>query len=257
MFFRNRFKINSFWFVLALTALGLFKLHEIQAATNAVTLSPSTIGHIAFDESFFDFGTVIEGEVVKHIFKFKNDGGSPVGLLATETSCGCTTANAALKSYAPGEKGEMEVVIDTKGKKGIIVKTVTISLQNNQAATVELSMSMKLIPPQHPKVENVININKDVVCKRCHLESGVGQTGIFLYHRVCSQCHGKKGVGGSAKALNDEKWQQQITDEYLKQIIYHGQGNVGMPAFVEGVAPALTEEQMESLIKYIRSMKLN
>jgi cytochrome c5 len=252
MYLSNQFAINLFGFVLALSTV-----YEAQAASINVAFPNSTLGHIVFDESFFDFGTVIEGEVVKHTFKFKNDGGSPVGLLATETSCGCTTANAALKNYAPGEKGEMEVIIDTRGKKGIIVKTVTISLQNNQVPTVELSMSMKLIPPQHPKVENVLNINKDVVCKRCHLESGVGQTGIFLYHRVCSQCHGKKGAGGSAKALNDEKWQKQITDEYLKQIIYHGQGNVGMPAFVEGVTPALTEEQIESLIQYIRSMKLN
>jgi mono/diheme cytochrome c family protein len=226
------------------------------AAPPAVSSSSSTSqhGHITFAESFFDFGTVVEGDIVKHTFKFKNDGAGKVKIVKTETSCGCTTATGALKEYAPGESGEMEVVIDTKGKKGIIVKTVTVTLENNEVATAELSLTMKLEPPPHPMISNVRNINAEAGCKTCHLESGEGQSGVFLYHRVCSQCHGKKGVGGFGGAHNDAKWQQSVDDAHIRKAIHEGLPDKGMPSFVDGVTPPLTEDQIGSLVQYIRSL---
>lgn len=213
-------------------------------------------GHLAFEHSFFDFGTVTEGDIIRHTFKFKNVGAGKVNIVKTETSCGCTTANGALKEYAPGESGEMEVVIDTKGKKGIIVKTVTLTLENSEAATLDLSLTMKLEPPPHPRIEKMRNINADAACKGCHLESGEGQSGVFLFHRVCSQCHGKKGVGGFSRALNDAKW-QKVSDDFINKTIHGGIPDKGMPAFVDGVTPPLTEEQVGSLIKYIRTLVPN
>jgi cytochrome c553 len=221
---------------------------QVVAAPEAITY-----GHIAFLHSFFDFGTVTEGDIVKHTFNFKNTGAGKVKFIKTETSCGCTTATGALKEYIPGESGEIEVVVDTKGKKGIVVKTVTITLENNDVATTELSLAMKLEPPPHPMISNVRNINAEAACKSCHLESGEGQSGIFLYHRVCSQCHGKKGTGGSGRALNDTEW-QKVDDAYIKKVIYAGIPDKGMPSFVDGVTPPLSEEQVDSLVLYIRSL---
>ncbi len=211
-------------------------------------------GHVVFEHSFFDFGTVTEGDIVKHMFKFKNDGLGKVKIVKTDTSCGCTTASGALKEYQAGEAGEMEVVVDTKGKKGIIVKTVTLSIENNDVEKFEISLAMKLEPPPHPMISNVRNINAETACKSCHLESGAEQSGIFLYHRVCSQCHGKKGLGGSGLALNDVKWQKIIDDARLKKVIKGGVPDKGMPSFVDGVTPPLTEEQVDSLVQYIRSL---
>jgi hypothetical protein len=188
-------------------ALLRFTGDKVQAPLPQGAVQPAepAHGHLVFEHGFFDFGTVTEGDIVKHTFKFKNDGAEKVKIVKTDSSCGCTTASGELKEYAPGESGEMEVEVDTKGKKGIVVKTVTVTLENNAVATAELSLAMKLEPPPHPKIGNLrnININADTACKSCHLESGEGQSGIFLFHRVCSQCHGKKGVGGFAHALND------------------------------------------------------
>jgi cytochrome c553 len=226
-------------------------------ATLCLAIIPAQVqakqGRIVFEESFFDFGTVTEGDIVKHTFRFKNDGAGKINIVKTETSCGCTTASSAFKEYARGERGEMEVVVDTKGKKGIIVKTVTVTLANNEKPSVQLTLTMKLEPPPHPKIANVRNINAETACKSCHLESGVGQLGIFLYHRICAQCHGKKGVGGLARSLSDKTW-QQVNDESIKQVIRAGRPETAMPSFVDGVAPALTEEQVGSLVQYIRSL---
>jgi cytochrome c553 len=224
---------------------------EPQASTPA---AEQVRGHLVFENTFFDFGTVTEGSIVKHTFKFKNDGVGKVNIAKTETSCGCTTASGALKEYAPGEAGEMEVVVDTKGKKGIVVKTVTVTLENSDVDKVELSLAMKLEPPPHPKIENLRNINAEAACKSCHLESGEGQSGIFLFHRVCSQCHGKKGVGGFGRALNDAAWQKKVDDAHIKKVMHGGLPDKGMPSFVEGVTPPLTVEQVDSLAQYIRSL---
>jgi len=210
-------------------------------------------GHLVFDNIFFDFGRVSEGDIVRHTFKFKNAGAGKLSIAKTETSCGCTTASAALREYAPGESGEMEVVVDTKGKKGIVVKTVTLMLENNDTDKAEISLAMKLEPPPHPKIGNQRNINAEAACKGCHLESGEGESGIFLFHRVCSQCHGKKGVGGFGRALNDAAW-QQVTDARIKQVIQGGLPDKGMPSFVDGVTPPLTAGQIDSLVQYIRSL---
>jgi cytochrome c5 len=158
-----------------------------------------------------------------------------------------------LKDYAPHESGEMEVVVDTKGKKGIVVKTVTVTLENNEVEKTELSLAMKLEPPPHPKIENLRNINAEAACKSCHLESGEGQSGIFLFHRVCSQCHGKKGVGGFGRAFNDAEW-QKVDDAHIKKVIRSGIADKGMPSFVDGVTPALTEDQVDSVVQYLRSL---
>lgn len=211
-------------------------------------------GHLVFEHSFFDFGTVTEGDIVKHTFKFKNEGAGKVKVMKTETSCGCTTASGALKEYAPGESGEMEVVVDSKGKKGIVVKTVTVTIENNDTEKGEISLAMKLEPPPHPKIENMRNLNAEAACKSCHLESGEGQSGIFLFHRVCSQCHGKKGVGGFGRVLNDAAWQKTVNDTHIKKTIQGGLPDKGMPSFVEGVTPPLTDDQIDSLVQYIRSL---
>ncbi|HUX89813.1 MAG TPA: DUF1573 domain-containing protein [Gallionellaceae bacterium] len=241
------------------TSFSPCTLSAVADVHSSVPPAPSmqqATGRLVFGEKFFDFGTVTEGDIIKHTFKFKNVGSGPAKIVKTETSCGCTTLSGVIKEYAPGEEGEMEVAVDTKGKKGIVVKTVTVTMANNDTPSVEIAMPIRLEPPPHPKIEKLRNINAELACKSCHLESGVGETGVFLYHRVCAQCHGKKGVGGFGRALNDEKW-QNADDGYIRKVIHGGLPESGMPSFVEGVTPPLTDEQVESLLQYIRKIRKN
>lgn len=229
---------------LILAALLSFPAYS---ATHAAT------GHLAFTQTFFDFGSATEGDILKHTFKFKNAGPGPVRIVGTETSCGCTTLNGVVREYAPGEESAIEAVVDTRDKKGIVVKTITLHLENGDANKIELSLAMQLNPPPHPRIGNRRNINKEAECNTCHLQSGEGQSGVFLFHRVCSQCHGKKGAGGFGRALNDAAW-QKVDDGYIRHMIHNGMPEKGMPSFVQGVSPPLSDEQVESLVTYIRSL---
>jgi cytochrome c5 len=219
------------------------------------TTPPVEKGKLVFEESFHNFGVVTEGDIIKHTFNFRNDGKGPVRIKSTKTSCGCTTAAAALREYAPGESGTLEVTIDTKGKKGITTKTVEVSLANAEKPMVELSLMAELKPAPHPAMEKDVPVTMNAKCKSCHLESAEGFAGIYLFHRVCSQCHGKRGAGASAKALNDADWLESVTDDRIREVVRGGIPDKGMPPFVEGVTPPLTTEQVDSLVGYVRSLE--
>ena len=247
-------------FLLLASALAYLGAPKTQVAPPApppviaAPVVPPPVGQLKFEQSFFDFGMVTEGAVVEHVFKFKNLGTGALKIVKTATSCGCTTTSGALKEYAAGEAGEFTVVVDTRGKKGIVVKTVTLSLENDPQKTLELTLVMTLQPPVHPPLGTPRNINTEAGCKSCHLESGQGQTGLFLYHRVCAQCHGKKGTGGSARAFDEAEWQQKMDDGTLAKWIRSGEPAKGMPSFVDGVTPPLSDAQVNSLVAYLRTI---
>ena len=232
----------------------MHKGEETATPVTAVVANNQETGQLVFDEAIYDFGDVTEGSVIKHSFRFHNAGKQALRIVKTETSCGCTTMSSIERSYAPGEAAEMEVTIDTRGKKGHIIKTVVLHLEGNQQPTVEVSLTMNMVAAPHPPIEGVSNINADAKCKTCHLESGQGQEGAFLYHRVCWQCHGKKGEGAMARAFTDPAWHVHASDDYIKQRIRDGWVENGMPSFVKGVEPALSDAQIDSLLHYLRKL---
>lgn len=231
------------------------EMHSAEPKVEVRTVQKNVeLGNLVFEDAFYSFGDVMEGDIVKHSFVLENTGAGSFQIVKTETSCGCTTTTGAIRKYAPGESGVMEVVVDTVGKKGMVVKTVTLIIENNTAPSKQISLVMNLIPQPHPIKKPLVNLNTEEKCKTCHLESAKGLMGIFLYHRICSQCHGKKGTGGHARALNNALWQSKVSDNYLIERIKKGWPQHSMPSFVEGVTPPLQEDQIESLVKYLRQM---
>lgn len=79
-----------------------------------------------FPETKHDFGKIKEGEVVKHVFKFKNSGDAPLKLVSVKGSCGCTVPTYPREDIAPGAEAEINVKFNSKGRVGKQTKTVTI-----------------------------------------------------------------------------------------------------------------------------------
>lgn len=90
-------------------------------------ISPENAAKIEFEEEVFDFGTLVEGESVEHIFKFKNVGQNPLIISHAQGSCGCTVPEWPSEPIAPNGEGEIKVKFNSKGKQGEQDKTVTIS----------------------------------------------------------------------------------------------------------------------------------
>ncbi|WP_140939543.1 DUF1573 domain-containing protein [Sphingobacterium lumbrici] len=99
----------------------------------------SGTGKVEFEADVFDFGTVKEGEVVNHIFKFKNTGEEPVILSAVSASCGCTTPDYTKDPILPGKEGEIKVSFNSQGQVGTQQKIVTVSSNAiNRVTTIQI-----------------------------------------------------------------------------------------------------------------------
>ncbi|MFM2049114.1 MAG: hypothetical protein RI955_1662 [Bacteroidota bacterium] len=87
----------------------------------------SLLPKIHFYETEFDFGNkIMEGEVVQHIFKFKNTGKSPLIIRSAETSCGCTASEFSKEPIAPNTDGLVKVTYNSNGRPGDFQKTVIV-----------------------------------------------------------------------------------------------------------------------------------
>ena len=102
-------------------------------AAPAVPAGPTTT--IKFAETEFDFGTVDQGEKVNHVYKFSNTGNEPLIISNAKGSCGCTVPSWPKEPIPVGGSGEIQVQFDSKGKKNVQSKKVTITANTDPAQT--------------------------------------------------------------------------------------------------------------------------
>ena len=107
----------------------------------------STLPKIKFDKETFDFGVIIQGEKVSHIFKYKNTGGSDLIIREVKASCGCTVVKFSKDPLPPGQEGTVEVVFNSERRKGMQHKTVFL-WANTQPNRNEVSITAEVVVPK-------------------------------------------------------------------------------------------------------------
>lgn len=105
------------------------------------TLKTTTLKFTSLEH---DFGTVKEGERVKHVYEVQNTGKTDLVLQDVRPSCGCTTPNYEKKPIRPGKKGTIEVVFDTKGRPGKQRKSVMV-VTNTEPPNTVLTFNCEVI----------------------------------------------------------------------------------------------------------------
>jgi hypothetical protein len=103
--------------------------------TSVTPADPSTLGKFSFKEMEYDFGTIDEGKVIEHIFKFTNEGEAPLVISNITASCGCTSPDWTKTPVKPGEEGFVKVVFNSTAKPGAQAPTVTIQANTNPNVT--------------------------------------------------------------------------------------------------------------------------
>ena len=103
---------------------------------------------IEFTEKSRDFGDITQGDVVKHVFKFKNTGTEPLILSNVITSCGCTATEWPREPIAPGGTGEINATFNSKGKMGKQNKVITV-VSNNAEGSARVSIIANVLPPKN------------------------------------------------------------------------------------------------------------
>ncbi len=108
------------------------------AATPKAPAAPvGPLTSLVFEEDTYDFGEIMEGEKVVHIYKFKNTGKEPLVISNAKGSCGCTVPEWPREPIPVGGAGEIRVQFDSKGKGKVggatQAKKVTITANTDPA----------------------------------------------------------------------------------------------------------------------------
>jgi mono/diheme cytochrome c family protein len=81
--------------------------------------------------------------------------------------------------------------------------------------------------------------------------------GTQLFATNCSECHGKGGVGGSAPVLNSQQFLKGTSDVQISNLIAGGVPGTEMPAWSLAFAGTLTDQQIQQIVTYLRSLEPN
>src|SRR5271154_3199424 len=91
-------------------------------------------------DALYDFGSALEGTMVKHTFTIKNTGEGYLEITGVKTSCGCTTGEPSKMHVAPGETSDIAVSFDTHFQKGHQVRTITAFTNDPNNPQVAMTM---------------------------------------------------------------------------------------------------------------------
>lgn len=97
------------------------------AFSQAQTKPETKSGEFKFDSEVHDFGNIVLGKPVVHIFNFTNIGEAPIIISKVETTCGCTVPEYSKLPIKSGEKGFIKVTLTPSGPAIPVVKSVTVT----------------------------------------------------------------------------------------------------------------------------------
>ena len=175
--------------------------------------------------------SVITGEELRGTVYIKNTGDEPLKIRGVSSSCGCTTLRLKQRIVLPEKEVELRFFIDTRGKLGLIEKTITLHTNAADSPHIE-TMHFHALPSGMEGADTQAIF--DPPCASCHLDSGVGKSEEALYKAICAMCH----PAGIFNLKNPQA---------LQTMISKGNAHIGMPGYGE----YLTEKQIESLILFL------
>ena len=198
-------------------------------------------------------------------FHFQNRTNNEVRITRAYTSCGCTVAKLPKTPWIikPGQKGSIPIIMDLRGKTGIILKETTII---TNLGTIILSTKVSVGRTNSPSgpgparstEERAANLrlaakNRQAVfqndCVECHVKPTIGKRGKQLYATACGICHDAKNrapfvteLRALTKGKDKTYWNTWIADSKPGSL---------MPAFAKKHGGVLDDSQIKSLVAYL------
>ncbi|MFT5723219.1 MAG: hypothetical protein ACI9JN_000328 [Bacteroidia bacterium] len=146
----NPMKFKFYSTLLAFLLIGTTQVFA-QDKTNpdekpVIILTPVGTPKLVMTETEHDFGTIVTGDTVSHVFRFVNEGSAPLVINHIKTPCGCTAPTWSRQPIAAGDTGEVTVKFNSKGKVGNQVKTLTI-MYNSEMSPAMYTIKAFVKPP--------------------------------------------------------------------------------------------------------------
>lgn len=96
---------------------------------------------LRFDKKVHKFPDAEEGEMLEHTFSFQNTGTEPLIFKDYKVTCPCTKVIFPDRPIAPGEKGQLKLTFDTKGKSYYQDRVIEI-FSNSKRGTEKLRVKV-------------------------------------------------------------------------------------------------------------------
>jgi cytochrome c553 len=190
-----------------------------------------------------DFGNVAERDKIEHDFEFSNAGDDDLLIEKIVASSGNTKAVASSNQLKPGEKGNIRVIIDLRGKKGIFLKTIEVHTNDPITPLTTLSVKMTVKDQIHMSQYTATEIFAGE-CRGCHVDQGKGKKGWDLFKADCFMCH------NAGKKTSLSTMSKRPAKELLKAI-RDGIANTLMPGFDLKNGGPLDDAEIKSLMDLI------
>jgi mono/diheme cytochrome c family protein len=194
-------------------------------------------------------------------FSVTNRSTNSITIQSVEPTCGCTTVELPSLPWAlaPDDNGLLKVKFDAQGKRGAFVKSVFV-----RTSTGPLTLTVKANLPGQTgsgnngeRARNLVDasLNRQTIfkgdCATCHVKPTVGKLGKELYLLACGICHEAESRASMVPDLKTLK--VKTPPAYWEQWIRKGKLYSLMPAFEQKEHGPLTNEQIESLVKFLSS----
>jgi mono/diheme cytochrome c family protein len=188
-----------------------------------------------------------------------------VTINSIRTSCGCTIAKLPTMPWKldPGVSGEIPVTMNLAGKMGSIEKAVMI---DGTTGSKTLIVRVNMAPPAGQPVAASGGIDPDRIknmqmaladrqvvfkgeCAKCHAEPAANKMGEQLYVAACGICHDSPHRAAMVPDLKNLR--HPTNEEHWRKWTRSGRPGSMMPSFAKNEGGPLTDEQIESLVKFL------
>lgn len=100
---------------------------------------------ITFKEKSVDFGDIVQGAKVEHVFTLTNTGTVPLVISNVAATCGCTVPSWPKEPVAPGKSAEIKVSFNSSGKMG--KQNSVVRIYSNASEPIEkVSLISNVLP---------------------------------------------------------------------------------------------------------------
>lgn len=106
---------------------------------------------IVFEETVFDFDTIMQDGPGEHVFQFSNKGDAPIIITSAFSSCGCVVPEWPKEPIAPNMKSSIKVKYNTS-KIGRFTKVIVV--KSNDPASPKTVLRINGVVKEPPKENN-------------------------------------------------------------------------------------------------------
>ena len=101
---------------------------------------------LTIDNPQFEFGEILQGESLEHVFTFRNTGDGNLVISKVRSSCGCTAALLSADVVAPGQEGEVRATFNSGHFRGNVEKSIYLTSNDPRQVSTTLRLRGRVLP---------------------------------------------------------------------------------------------------------------